>query len=89
VIDDARKTRERKIARLIQQWRRAVRTAIQGTRKDRDLTQVETAERMCWTQHIVSNIEAGRRDISVSEFIVLANELGVEPETMFRRVLRW
>jgi transcriptional regulator with XRE-family HTH domain len=63
------------------QWQRSVRVAIQGTRKDKDLTQEEAAARMCWTQDIVSNIEAGRRDISVSEFIVLANELGVEPET--------
>jgi len=71
------------------QWQRSVRVVIQGTRKDKGLTQEETAARMCWTQDIVSNIEAGRRDISVSAFIVLANELGIEPETMFRRVLRW
>ena len=87
--DDARKLREKKIERLIQQWQRSVRVAIQGTRKDKGLTQEDAAARMCWTHDIVSNIEAGRRDISVSEFIVLANELGVEPDTMFRRVLRW
>jgi transcriptional regulator with XRE-family HTH domain len=89
VKDDAGKIREKKIERLIQQWRRSVRAAIQSTRKDKNLTQEEIAERMCWTQDIVSNVEAGRRDISVSEFIVLANEMGVEPETMFRRVVRW
>lgn len=89
VKDDTRKLRERKIARLIEQWRRPIRAAIQGSRKDKAISQEEVAERMSWTQDIVSNIEAGRREITVAEFIVLAQQIGVDPELMFRRVIRW
>ena len=87
--DDASKTREKKIARLIEQWKRSVRAAIQSTRKDKGLSQEEIGARMAWTQDIMSNIESGRRDITVAQFIVLANELGVDPEVMFRRVLKF
>lgn len=85
----ARKIRQRKIARLIQQWELPVRTAIQGSRKDRGLSQEVVARDMAWTQDILSNIESGRREITVPEFIVLAKQMGVEPEVMFRRVLKW
>lgn len=87
--DQARKIRQKKIERLLLQWDSSVRAAIQGSRKDKRLSQEAVAEMMGWTQDIVSNIEAGRRDISVTEFIVLARQIGVDPEVMFRRVLKW
>ena len=87
--DDTRAIREKKVNRLIEQWQRSVRAAVQGSRKDKGLTQEDAAERMAWTQDIVSNIEAGRREISVAEFIVLAQQFDIEPEVMFRRVIRW
>jgi transcriptional regulator with XRE-family HTH domain len=87
--DDTRAIREKKVNRLIEQWQRSVRAAVQGSRKDKGLTQEDAAERMAWTQDIVSNIEAGRREISVAEFIVLAQQFDIDPEVMFRRVIRW
>jgi hypothetical protein len=44
---------------------------------------------MAWTVNIMSNIEQGRREITVSELIVLAREIDVDPEVLFRRALRW
>lgn len=87
--DQSRKIRQKKIARLTEQRDQAVRAAIQGSRKDKGLSQEDAAERMGWTQDILSNVEAGRRGITVAEFIVLAQQMDVDPEVMFRRVLRW
>jgi len=84
--DDARK---RKSARLVEQWQRAVRAAIQGTRKDRHLSQEDLAALLGWTRNMIANIESGRREISVAEFIVLAGALEIAPEVLFRRVLSW
>ena len=44
---------------------------------------------MAWTVNMLSNIEQGRRNITVAGFIVLAQQMDVDPEVMFRRVLRW
>jgi transcriptional regulator with XRE-family HTH domain len=84
-----KKARQRKIERLIAQWDASVQTTVQASRKDKGLNQEVASERMGWTADILSNIESGRRAITVSEFIVLAKQIGVEPEVMFRRVLKW
>lgn len=87
--EQTRKNRQRKVQRLIEQQSRSVQNAISGTRKDKGLTQTEVAERMGWSTVVVGNIEQGRRDITLSEFIVLAQQMDFDPEVMFRRVLRW
>ena len=84
-----RKNQQKKIAKLIERWDAPVRAAIQQSRRDMGLSQEVVAERMGWTQDILSNVEAGRREISVTEFIVLSNQMGVDPAVMFRRVLKW
>ncbi len=87
--DEKRRNLAKKIERLIRQWDRPVQAAIQVSRKDKHLTQEIVAERMAWTIDIVSNIEKGRREITVQQFIVLAQQIGMDPEVMFRRVLKW
>lgn len=66
-----------------------MQSAIAGSRKDKDLSQADAAERMAWTVNMLSNIEQGRRNITVAEFIVLAQQMDVDPEVIFRRVLCW
>jgi transcriptional regulator with XRE-family HTH domain len=74
---------------LIEQWELAARNALQVSRKDKKLSQREVAERMSWTVDIVSNIEKGRRKITLAEFIVFARQCDIDPQQLFRRVLRW
>jgi transcriptional regulator with XRE-family HTH domain len=88
-VSDERTNRAKRIAKLIEQTNRSVQAAIAGTRKDKGLNQEDAAERMAWTVNIMSNIEQGRREITVSELIVLAREIDVDPEVLFKRVLRW
>jgi ribosome-binding protein aMBF1 (putative translation factor) len=87
--EQTRKTRQKKIDRLVAQWDQSVRHAIQGSRRDKGLNQETAAERMGWSLDILSNVEAGRRDITVAEFIVLAQQMDVDPVVMFRRVMNW
>ena len=84
-----KKTRSPRVGKLIEQADRAVRRTISESRKDRGLSQEATAELMGWTVDMMGNIEKGRRGITVAEFIVVAKQLGLNPETMFRRVLKW
>lgn len=81
--------RKKRIERLLDQYSRALRATLAATRKDKQRTQAETAELMCWTTLQVVNVERGRRALSVPELIVLSKELNVDPEMMFRRILKW
>lgn len=84
---EKRSNRSRKIARLLKEWDQAVQYAVQTSRKQAKMSQEVAAERMGWTADVLSNVEKGRRKLTVSELIVLADQLGMNPETMFRRVL--
>lgn len=70
-------------------WDRAVVATVSSSRKDMDLTQEELASRMGWSREVLSNIEQGRRAVTVSDLILIARALNIDPETLFRRVLRW
>jgi transcriptional regulator with XRE-family HTH domain len=87
VIDQRRATH--KAQRQREHWDRAVIAAVASARKDRDVTQAELAERLGWSREIVSNIEQGRRGVTVSDLILIGRALNIEPETLFRRILHW
>jgi transcriptional regulator with XRE-family HTH domain len=70
-------------------WDRAVVATVSSSRKDMDLTQEDLAKRMGWSREVLSNIEQGRRGVTVSDLILIARALNLDPETLFRRVLRW
>ena len=78
-----------KAQRQREHWDRAVIAAVASARKDRDLTQAELAERLGWSREILSNIEQGRRAVTVSDLILIGRALNIEPETLFRRILHW
>jgi transcriptional regulator with XRE-family HTH domain len=78
-----------KVQRQREHWDRAVIAAVASARKDRDLTQAELAEHLGWSREIVSNIEQGRRGVTVSDLILIGRALNIEPETLFRRILHW
>jgi DNA-binding XRE family transcriptional regulator len=87
-VTDQKRTAQ-KGQRQREHWDRAVVATVSSSRKDMDLTQEELAERMGWSREVLSNIEQGRRAVSVSDLILIARALDLDPETLFRRVLRW
>lgn len=72
-----------------ERWNRAAAVVIAATRRDKDMSQDALAERLEVSRDVVANIEAGRRKIEVSDLILIARALNVDPAELFGRVLRW
>ncbi|MBS0420714.1 MAG: helix-turn-helix transcriptional regulator [Proteobacteria bacterium] len=53
------------------------------------MTQEDLANQLGWHRNRIAKIESGERRIDVPEFISIANALGIAPEALFGRVLRW
>lgn len=83
------KKTEAQIQRQRDELNRAVIAAVSSMRKDVDITQAGLAEQMAWSREIVSNIEQGRRDVTVADLVLIARALDVDREKLFRRILRW
>lgn len=68
---------------------RVIRVMLSTERKDADMSQEELAQRLEWTRNQVANIESGRRVIGLVDFILIARAIGVEPDRLLQRILRW
>jgi len=60
-----------------------------ASRQDIDVSQRELADKMGWTRNQVANLESGRRAISVTDFMLIAKALCIDPITLLQRALRW
>jgi transcriptional regulator with XRE-family HTH domain len=63
--------------------------AISATRRDAGVSQDKLADKLGWSRSKVTKIEQGQLRIEVPDFIMIARALDVDPETVFRRVMRW
>jgi transcriptional regulator with XRE-family HTH domain len=78
-----------KVALRIKDGNRAVSIAIKASRQNRELSQDQIAQSMGWSSEVISNIEKRRRNVTVSELIVIAEAMGEHPADVFLRVLQW
>lgn len=76
-------------AKDLERWARAARTVVKASRNDADCTQEELGKRIGFTRDQIANMEGGRREIAVSEFIVIAKALKLDPKVLLDRVLGW
>ena len=72
-----------------QRLREIVRAVLAASRRDRDVSQRELAERLQMTRNQIANIESGRRAVDAVDFVLIAKALQVSPETLLFRILRW
>ncbi len=72
-----------------EQWDRAVVAVWTATRRDSDLSQAQLATKLGCSRDTIAGIESGRRKVTVSDVRLLAEAVGVDPETIFGRILRW
>lgn len=72
-----------------EQWYRAAVAVIAATRRDADVSQEELARRLGWSRSKIAKLEQADRRIELPDFILIARALNVDPEMLFRRVLRW
>ena len=70
-------------------WDRVAALVISTLRRDLDVTQEELADRIGWTRDAVANAERGRRHLRISDLIMIAQALRMEPEALTRKIVRW
>lgn len=64
-----------------------LRDLLREVRREKDLTQVQLAERLGVPQSYVSKYESGERRLDVIEFIDLCAALGVDPRDIVGKVM--
>jgi transcriptional regulator with XRE-family HTH domain len=79
----------KKVEAQRERWNRAVVAVLAATRRDKDVSQEALAERLGVSRDVIANIEADRRRVEVSDLILIGRALEVDPEVLFRRVMRW
>ena len=79
----------KKVEALRERWNRAAAVVLAATRRDSDMSQEVLAGRLGVSRDVVANIEAGRRKIEISDLILIARALNVDPIELFGRVIRW
>jgi transcriptional regulator with XRE-family HTH domain len=70
-------------------WARKIVAVLKATREDLDVQRTELAAGLGFTVNQVANLEYGRRELRVVDLIMIALALRIEPETLFRRILKW
>lgn len=70
-------------------WARKVVAVLKASREDADVKRQELAEALGYTVNQVANLEYGRFELRVTDLIMIAQALRLEPDTLFRRILRW
>ena len=70
-------------------WDRVAALVIATLRRDQDVTQEELANRIGWTRDPVANAERGRRHLRISDLIMIAHALRMEPEALTHKIVRW
>jgi transcriptional regulator with XRE-family HTH domain len=70
-------------------WERVASIVLTATRNDLDVSQRELAARLGWTRNVVANLETGRRGLTLSDFLLIAGALHINPELLLQRILRW
>ncbi len=67
---------------------RALMAALKAARERVGMTQRDLAKRLSRSHSFIGKIESGERQLNVLEFCELADALGVDPRSLFARILR-
>ena len=70
-------------------WNKAVASVWRQARVDADLSQAELAKALGWGRDTVADIEAGRRKVELTDVILLATVVKLDPKKLFERILLW
>ncbi len=65
------------------------RIVLRASREDSDLSQGELGVKLGWTRNQVANLEGGRRSVHLTDCVMIAKALGIDPLSLLHRILRW
>lgn len=68
---------------------RKAHMVLAASRRDLDVSQKELAEKLGWTRNQIANIETGRRAVQLTDFVLIAKALNIDPLALLRRILQW
>jgi ribosome-binding protein aMBF1 (putative translation factor) len=68
---------------------RIIVSVLKASREDLDVSRAELANRLGWKPEQIAELEIGRRIVRAADLILIARALGIEPEKLFHRVMRW
>jgi transcriptional regulator with XRE-family HTH domain len=63
-----------------------VRTVIKESRLDSDMSQGELGKKTGMTRNQIANLESGRRDVQVTDFVVIATALGMDASILLGHI---
>ena len=72
-----------------QRLERIIVAVLKASREDLDVSRAELADRLGWKPEQIAELEIGRRIVRAADLILIARALGIEPEKLFHRVMRW
>jgi ribosome-binding protein aMBF1 (putative translation factor) len=68
---------------------KVVGVVISASREDSDVSQRQLAAKLGWSRNVVTNLETGRRVMTLTDFVLVARALRIEPERLLARILQW
>ena len=75
--------------KLADWWLSAIAMGIVGHRRRAGVTQEQLADRLKWPLSKLVLIECWESEVTVTELAHIAIALGMEPEQLFGRIVRW
>ncbi len=67
---------------------RALMAALKAVRQRVGMTQRDLAKRLSRSHSFIGKIESGERQLNVLEFCELADALGVDPRSLFAKIVK-
>jgi ribosome-binding protein aMBF1 (putative translation factor) len=77
---------QERLAAVIRECEQLVRIAasvLRGARQDCDVKQATIAQLMARGPDAISNMESGRTEVTIADFVLWARVLGISPEELF------
>jgi DNA-binding XRE family transcriptional regulator len=74
-----------------ERWNRAAAAVLSAARRDHEppRSQEELAEHLGVTRNVIANIESARKEIGISELILIAHDLRIDPMALLKLILGW
>lgn len=68
---------------------KALMAVLRATRAEAGLTQLELSEKMGRANNYITKVETGERRLVFLDFLEIADQLGIDPQKLMERILRW
>jgi transcriptional regulator with XRE-family HTH domain len=68
---------------------KALMAVLRATRVEAGLTQLQLSDKMGRANNYITKVETGERRLAFLDFLEIATHLGIDPQKLMERILRW